>query len=269
MNKLEGATDIQVALTHEGVKNDIRLAKEVKGIDAIVGGHDHVKPAEYCRDAEGVPVCQTPANGAYLGRIDLVIDNGHVVSSKEALIPIDKDIKPDNGLKEKLRPFLSAVEREMKEVLGAAVKDYPHQRGSATSPLGLLITTVIKDETGADIGFMNAGGIRQGLKKGEITRGEIEEILPFPNEVVVVEMRGAELKALLDRLEKAGKSAQLSGIAGADGLAPDKLYKVATSSFLSNGGDGCEALKKARLVKNTKIYIKDMVAGYIEREKKI
>lgn len=268
MKEISGA-DIKIALTHEGVQNDINLAKKVRGIDVVVGGHDHVKPENYCKEINGVPVCQTPANGSYLGRIDLEIENGKVVNKKEELIPIDEKIRPDQGLESSLKPYLTEANKEMGEVIGFATKNYPHERKKrGNSELGMFIATIIKDYMNADFAMLNSGGIRVSLKKGKITRGEIEEILPFTNEVVKVSMTGKDLDRLFKNIDRNEKGMQVVGPIN-EKIDSKKKYTIATVDFLVSGGDGYKEFKKVKSVEKSGKYIKDVVISYIKKEKKI
>ena len=270
MKRLEGISDIQIALTHIGVKNDIELAKEVSGIDAVIGGHDHVRPEEYCRDIKNVPVCQTPSYGTYVGAIDLEIDGKHVKTLNKTLIPINNKVPKDPAVSKMMRTYLDPVEKEMKETIGVARYDIAHDRNfKGTTPLGGIIAEAIKDYTSADIGLVNPGGIRRPIKKGLVTKGDIEEVLPFPNIVLKLEMSGQQITNLLNNSAKRGKMMQLSGIAPDAILDPQKKYTVSTIDFLVNGGDGITEFKKAKVVTNTGKYIKEIFIAYIKKEKEL
>ena len=290
-----GKTDIQIALTHEGVKNDINLAKNIEGLDLVIGGHDHVKPDEYCRDVGKTPVCQTPANGSYLGRIDLLVDrethrvkvpqtNGKTmgwvdidVQNKDvdikylnnSLIRIDSTLKDDAAVAKLIRGYSDPIKAEMNEVVGYATHEYKHGRDTTLpgSPLGILIANVIKNYGDADIGIMNSTGMRSNLPEGKITKGLIGKMLPFPNTVVTVKIKGADLKKLIQK--EATTPLNLAGISSPDELNPEKIYKLAVISYLAYGGSGCTRLKKAPVIKADDKVIWDIFADYIKKEKKI
>ena len=54
----------------------------------------------------------------------------------------------------------------------------------------------------AQIGMTNAGGIRWGILKGEITLSDIFQVLPFANRCVVLNIRGGELLDILRRSDR-------------------------------------------------------------------
>jgi 5'-nucleotidase len=269
MRDLLKNTDIQIALTHEGVLNDIALAKAVKGLDAVVGGHDHVKANEYCRTVKQIPVCQTPSYGSFLGRIDLEIDGKKVKETSHELIAIDDKTREDRKIALLMKPYLDSTGTEMKKIIGVAAENINHERSSSTTPLGSLITTAMKDYLKADFGVTNTGGIRRPIKKGNITKGDIEEVLPFPNTVLKIAMTGKEIDLLFKEAKKLGKTLQLAGIKPEDKLDPKKEYTIATIDYLTNGGDGYTVFKKARVVENSGKYIKEIFTDYIRRMKKL
>jgi len=259
-------SDLQIALTHEGVSRDLSLAKKFNDIDLVIGGHDHISPDRYCREVEKTPVCQTPPNGKFVGRVDISIFAGSPAEISYELIPTEGK-KEDPLVKKEIKPYISAVKKEMNEVIGTAEKGYTHTR-SGQSELGQLITKIIKKYTGADFAVINSGGIRQNLKKGKITVGEIEEILPFPNFVVTVSLTGADIKEIFEQAKKNSKTLQVYGFDDRE-LTPDRLYTVTSVDFLTGGGDDYSAFSRARKIKNSGKTIKQIVIEYIKKERRI
>ena len=64
--------------------------------------------------------------------------------------------------------------------------------------LGDLCADVVRDQTGADIGVQNGGGIRANIAKGDVTYGDIIAVFPFGNELCLIEATGQQI---LDALE--------------------------------------------------------------------
>ena len=97
-----------IALTHLGYNRDLELAKKVKGIDLIIGGHthtlvDHLKVVE---NEEPTIVAQVKDYGQFLGRVDVVFDENGVVQTDQSrfnLIAIDDKVDEDPPGKEVLR----------------------------------------------------------------------------------------------------------------------------------------------------------------------
>jgi 5'-nucleotidase len=133
-----------------------------------------------------------------------------------------------------------------------------------------------KEAGGCDLALVNAGGVRDGLLAGEITLGELYGVLPFGNTLVIVTLQGDEIRAMLeDAIARAWRNNAMTGafpyLAGArmtidpnapvgrrlvslersDGmggwlpLEAGRQYKVATFSFLAQGGDGYRRLAQS------------------------
>lgn len=112
---------------------------------------------------------------------------------------------------------------------------------------------VFKSRTGHDIDFvlLNKGGIRAQLPSGGITMRKAYELMPFENEIVVVELTGKDVQDMLNYLGKAKSAHPVSGIqiiANQDysiqsatvhgkSIQADQNYYVATSDYLQQGGD--------------------------------
>ncbi|MCR5732977.1 MAG: bifunctional metallophosphatase/5'-nucleotidase [Lachnospiraceae bacterium] len=159
----------------------------------------------------------------------------------------------------------------------------------AETNLGDLCADAYRDQSGADIAFVNGGGIRVSLEKGDITLGNILSVHPFGNSLCVIEATGQQI---LDALEwsaskepdEFGGFLQVSGLTleintsipspcvadqdglfeGVDGerrvqnvlvdgepIDPEKIYTVASHDYmLLNNGDGHTAFDGAELVQD-------------------
>lgn len=174
-----------IALTHIGyddnaaIDNDLTLAKEVEGIDIIVGGHSHteLKAPVVVNNQTPTVIVQAKANNEFVGTIDVEFDkNGVVVKNEGKLIPIGK-LAEDEDAKNVLAPFKEKVDLVATEEIGVSanvVLDNPRTDGDDTKPsvrknetlLGNLITDGMlekaKSFTGKDVvmALQNGGGIQ-------------------------------------------------------------------------------------------------------------
>lgn len=285
MSELTKTTDLQIALTHQGVQDDINLARAVPQIDAVIGGHDHVAPDEYCRDVRDVPVCQTPAYGKYIGKIELEVDDDKVKALSETLIPIDRSLPTDRAVAEVIKPYLSAVSATSRKVVGTSKGFIPTRRDGGPSPtLGELVASLMREKVNAKIAFTNVGATRRSIPKGRVTRGIVEEAFPFDNKLVMIELTGREIESIIRRsitIEASGGGGEVletSGIsfhvrAGRlrdikiDGMPIDKdaSYLVATTDFLAEGGDGYTLLTNKPKTE-TDILVRDLFVDYLKTD---
>ena len=209
--KSKGA-DVVVLLSHSGLDEDKKIAEKFYAdIDIIVGGHSHSTLFKPVRK-NGVVIVQAGSYGRNLGKLDLKIDTEKdtVTDSYGALIETvldsaiyDKDAaaKVDNLIAEYL-PQLSVKIGKLEVDWRASYSD--------ESNLGQFEADAFRMKTGADIGFVNGGGLRKSLLKGDILVGDIWEINPFGNEIQTITVSGKTLKQMMKnnikiRLEKMSK----------------------------------------------------------------
>lgn len=273
----------KVALTHQGVSDDVKLATRVRGFDVIIGGHDHVSPEEYCRMVGDIPVCQTPAEGSFVGRLDFEIDGNKRSYLGSKLIPITDDLPKDAAMEAAMAGYASTLQKTHGSVLGIASHELTDQGQGKMSPVGAFIAEVFLKKMGADLSLMNSSGIRSGFPKGPIKEGDIFNVMPFPNMLELVDAPGHIIKAALDHAIGRGRGSfpqtagitfdivdhRASNIKIADQpIDPDKIYRLATIDYLLNGGSGFVMLQGLRVEKMGGS-ARDAVVEYIKMKKTI
>lgn len=217
-----------IALTHIGFNdslvfdNDIELAKQVEGIDIIVGGHTHYTLAEpYISREFDAPTVIVQANeyAKYLGALDVTFNKaGEVVLYDGELLPTEKggtEFEADEGALDILAPYQEEVEKIKSDPIGveALVKlDASRDETASGTPSirhsemtlgnlvadGLLYSARTLTDQHADIALQNGGGIRTSIEAGPITTGEVLQVLPFGNGLATVELSGEEVLEVLE-----------------------------------------------------------------------
>ncbi|MCD4784437.1 MAG: bifunctional metallophosphatase/5'-nucleotidase [Candidatus Eremiobacteraeota bacterium] len=285
--KKEGA-NIIIALTHLGIEDDIKLAKAVKGIDVIVGGHSHSKLKDP-KKVGNTLIVQAKSKGRYLGKLELRYCMGHKriksYSEKDVLIPIvNSKLKAD----EKVLGIIDKYEKEiapmMRKVVGKTELDLTKATGKdhKDSVLGNLICDAMIDKSGADVSIYNPGGIRAEVYAGDITVENMITVLPFDNWLVTCDLRGKELVEIFEHAASRKGSAQVSGITfeidyskpkgkrlsnvkiAGKPIDKNKIYTITTIDFLFTRGDGYD-FKAAKNVKYGD-HIRDVVTEYVRKK---
>lgn len=104
------------------------------------------------------------------------------------------------------------------------------------------LTTSLKEQFKTDVALLNRKGVRQALPAGPITKASIWDLAPFENEILIVRITGAQLKAALSNIEARAAGVREKGESFVDAkgapLDDAKVYTVATSDYLYLGGDG-------------------------------
>ncbi|MFH1096515.1 MAG: redoxin domain-containing protein [Candidatus Desantisbacteria bacterium] len=102
--------NVLIVVSHSGYEEDLRLAKQVKGIDVIIGGHSQtlVKNASVLPDTL---IVQAGEKGQYLGKLDIRFDeNKKITSHQYQLLPLTKDISDDEVVRKLIREYHQKVE---------------------------------------------------------------------------------------------------------------------------------------------------------------
>ena len=146
-----------------------------------------------------------------------------------------------------ITPYQVRIEDQMNEVLTYTKHDL--EKGKPQSTIGNFVTDLCLNYADAHICVMNNGGLRTTISKGEITRGKLYELMPFENELVVLELNKDDYIGLLNYIGSRGGE-PFSGITIAinkDGkilsnswpvnFEKGEKVRVLTSDYLANGGD--------------------------------
>ena len=339
-DELEGKADLFVLVIHNGntnktfeISNIVRkIVKSGKNrvLDAVVSGHTHFVRNDV---VEGIPVIQSGSGGTKFGRIDLVVDvkaqkitDSHawagVVMHFDDCVESAKDIcKVQGGHGEPKKVFYEDVEvaplesiaklieSERKNIasiaerkLGIAVGDIKGNRVDE-SALGDSLSDLFRELSSADIAFLNTGGLRAPIKKGDVLYEDLFKVLPFANQGVILSpMTTKSLLAILKRsIQSCGDYGSLmqSGLrvtftrdcvsnAGVDhkaklvkvttlsgevifdaesGAQSQRTFNVATLDFLAAGGSGYTGFAGTPITKTLGILREIMVAQLLSQPK--
>ena len=325
--------DIVIVLTHLGVDSSSEpntsydLYKKVKDIDFIIDGHSHTVMT---KGPEGEPIQST---GTALNNIGVItIDNATKKIESNELIPIwhteevdGKEVpvydytKSDETVANAAKAIIAPIDADYDQKFAESAVDLngakaPGNRTEETN-LGDLITDAmmwaIKTKApGVDmnnaVAITNGGGIRAAIAKGDITKKDVNTVLPFGNTLAVVYVKGSELlealevstyctpKSLGGFPQFAGMEVELNTaceydandttypgstyfgpksinritIKTVNGKAFDKdaTYAVITNDFLAAGGDTYYAFAAAQTQFDTGLPLDEILMEYITVE---
>ncbi|MDB9517815.1 bifunctional UDP-sugar hydrolase/5'-nucleotidase [Roseofilum reptotaenium CS-1145] len=212
----EGVNKI-IALTHLGITEDLELARQVDGIDVIIGGHSHTRMGDMPNATYPYPIVEKTPNGQpvlvvtdwewgkYLGDLDITFDRqGHLQHWKGDLHPVNAEITDDPEFQAFLDTFSEPIRQLKSKVIGETpIKlngDRPYIRQEKTN-LGTLLGEALLAKTAGkktEIAITHGGGIRGSIPAGEITIGEVLEVFPFSNTIIAVDLTGKQIKELLE-----------------------------------------------------------------------
>ncbi|MBI1981174.1 MAG: bifunctional metallophosphatase/5'-nucleotidase [Methylocystis sp.] len=293
----DAGADLVVVVTHSEWQDDLRLMK-LGSIDIVLSGHDHNLLVAY--DGRAV-VGETQADGVNLVAIDVgiriaadgtkrwtprfrVVDTADV--APDAAIATKRwtprfrvvdtaDVAPDAAIAARIAQYQAEIDKALDVDIGVTKTPLDSRKASVRgqeTAIGNYLADTMRAAAGADVAIINGGGIRGNRTYAsgtKLTRKDIARELPFNNQLVTLELSGADLRAALENAvwlidKDAGRFAQISGarivvrrdavpgsrlvsieIAGKP-LDDAKLYKVATIDFLARGKDGYVALTRGK-----------------------
>ena len=325
--------DVIICLTHLGVDKESQpntsydLYKNTTGIDFIIDGHSHTVMT---KGPNGEPIQSTGTALANVGVI--IIDNTTKKIEENKLVPIwhtekkdDKSVtvydytKEDAAVAAAAKAIMDPIDAEYGEVFAKSAVDLngakaPGNRTEETN-MGDLITDAMMwaiktkapsvDMTNA-VAITNGGGIRAAINKGDITKKDINTVLPFGNTLAVVYVKGSELLEALEAStyctpEAVGGFPQFAGmevelniapkydknakeypgseyfgpksinritIKSINGKAfdPNATYAVITNNFMAAGGDTYYAFAAAKEQFDTGLPLDEILMEYITTE---
>ena len=317
--------DVVICLSHLGVDNETKpytsydLWNNTKGIDMIIDGHSHTVMT---KGDKNEPIQSTGAAFANIGVI--VIDDASKKIESNELVAVTDTMAKDEAVAAAAEKIIDRVKAEYDvkfavskvELNGAKA---PNGNRDSETNNGDLITDamvwqVLQNKDGLTVNedhvvaITNGGGIRAAIKPGDVTKNDINTVLPFGNTVAVVYVTGAEL---LEALEAStyctpgaiGGFPQVSGInftlhtgkaydANAETypnstyygpksinrvvinsingkeFKENEIYAVVTNNFCAAGGDTYYAFASASAQFDTGIPMDEAVMAYITRELK-
>lgn len=277
--KLRAAgAELVIAVTHSDWQDDLRLVKSGV-IDLVLSGHDHNLLVAYDGRAA---LAETQDDGANVVAVDLTITRGVSAGKPVAWVPrfriVDTaDVAPDPEIAARVATYSARLESALKDPVGTTRTALDTRKASVRgreTAFGDFVADTMRAATGADLAILNGGAIRGDRlysAGARLTRGDVQAELPFDDKIVVVEMTGADVAAMLENAVSRigrddGRFGQISGVRiavlseGAPGarietidiagapLARERVYRVATTGFLLQGKDGYEAIARGKIV---------------------
>jgi len=264
-------------------------------IRLVISGHSHTG---YLCKVDGKVVTQADAYGHLLSRIRLTLDPAtkavQDIQVRNVVMAPDA-FTPDAGLS----TYLADVRAKSRAELAKPVARIASAVSRKENPSGeTLLGGVIADaavaatrDQGAQIGFMNPGGIRKDLETGEggvVSFGQAQAVLPFGNTLVVMDLTGAQLRRVLEQQWDRPASSYPSILAVSSSLTydwdstqpvgrrtanvkvdgkaldDDKVYRVVANNFLAEGGDNIPMFAKGTRRVETGLRDLDALIAYLQ-----
>ena len=328
----EEKVDYVILLTHIGMATEKftseGLLANLKNVTAILDAHTHKIYNTTSKDKEGKEIHITQT-GTKLVRVGLLIlkSDGSIISQNIDEIP--EPINKTNATQINRASKNRWVDKEISDFINSIWNDYREELNILIGhsnfdiivkvetdeavllecryrecTLGNLITDAVRDAGNAEITILNGGSIRNDMKKGNLTRGQVIDVLPWFSNIVQKQLTG---QAIFDALEFgvsklpaiSGGFPQVSGITfdldasinssvvtddngmflnvtgkrrvsnvkiNGEDLNVTRIYNASLLEYIASGGDGYSMLAKFNVSNETLITDTDALCLYIENE---
>ena len=174
-----------------------------------------------------------------------------------------------------IQPYQNEIEEQMNETLVYTKNDLT--KGRPQSTIGNFVTDLCLNYCDANICVFNNGGLRTTIDKGDITRGKIFELMPFENELVILELNKTDFIGLLNYISLRGgepfsglnikidKNNNIIEHSWPVNFDNNETVKVLTSDYLANGGDKMSFFKGKKQHK-IGLKLRDAIIDYCEKK---
>lgn len=273
------------------------LVANTSGIDIVLDGHSHaVVVSDTILNKEGKPivVTQTGTKFANIGKL-LITPDGRMTTS---LIPIERVMEKDPFVAHVVDSIHSMLNEQTSRVI--CHSEVPlrilddegneiHRVGETTA--GDIVADAFRMVTGSDISVLNSGSIRNEVKAGDLTYGDLLSMLPYDNYVIVAEVKGSTIIAMLEKLmsflpKPDGQFPQVSGMRFTvderehrvgdvqilnsntqhyEPINPARTYTVATTKYCVTDGGLYNTLKGSKITWETKRTYNDIFIEFVTK----
>ncbi|NIZ40218.1 bifunctional UDP-sugar hydrolase/5'-nucleotidase [Entomospira entomophila] len=271
--------DVIILLAHLDDEEKVTttdIAKSIPEINVIIGGSEEVFQPRG-RTVGKTFIINSGNDAQSLAHTSIHIENGVITRINGKVLHMTaEELHADYTLRpraQKVHDLLQRIALETNDMLNQVILTIGHdldgsrnavRRGETN--LGRLIADAFRVESGAQLAIMNGGGIRSSIPSGDVTFGNILDVLPFEDTLFSVKITGSNLKEALEHSlqlypEENGAFLHISGFTytfnpnAAVGervkeiyindqpINLDAEYSLALLGFLASGGDGFDMLK--------------------------
>ncbi len=304
-----------------GIYSSDAIVGQLTGIDMVIDGHTHELYSKSIPDKDGkmIPVGQTGTKLQNIGQLT-IYEDGHFEETIVDAVPQSSEIPSESVTRKDVERYVDPDTKDFIDDILAPYEDILSQKigdlsvdlikmvnGSDTSRnaengLCEFVADAFREVGHTQAAILGAGSVRTNLEAGEVTYRDVVDILPYCNEIVMVEVSGRDI---LNALEfgvsflpnKVGAFPQVSGITfrvnkdiessvkmnekkqfiSVDGeyrvsdvmidgkeLDPDAIYTLAIAGYLLTGGDGYTMFGDANIYSTTGLCDNEVVMKYIQ-----
>ncbi|MBO0949360.1 5'-nucleotidase C-terminal domain-containing protein [Fibrella forsythiae] len=210
----------------------------------------------------------------------------HLTGQQNNRLAVDGSVVADTSTVRWLMPYRQNLDKTMNEPLVTFTERL--EKKAPESALDDILADALLVQAGKrygkaiDVSHLNYGGIRNGLPAGAVTTGNVFEVMPFDNQLVVLTLTGTQLMQFLNhfaandealvvggvRVRMANKTINSATLGNGRAIVPGETYTVAMSDYIANGGSGADFLKTITARDNVNYLIRDALIEYFREQGK-
>jgi 2',3'-cyclic-nucleotide 2'-phosphodiesterase (5'-nucleotidase family) len=198
---------------------------------------------------------------------------------------LDVDRRYDTCADVKIRQLMQGYKDQLDLIVTRVIGSSAHYM-EAKAPESLL-SNFLSDQLllkarelspeGVDFVVLNMGGIRASLPSGTLTVGDVYRVMPFENELVVLELKAEDVLSVMENIAREGgegvsnislvtRNGRVDSLLiGGEPLFLNRTYRVATMDYLADGNSGFTAFRRAVKRIDTHLKVRDAYLSQIEK----
>jgi 2',3'-cyclic-nucleotide 2'-phosphodiesterase (5'-nucleotidase family) len=212
----------------------------------------------------------------------------HVEKIEAEKKPITTNLNNDAAIESFIAPYRNHINKDLDSILSFAPVTLEKSKGTWQTNIGNMMADVCKMygnkvfksryQKNIDVCLLNHGGIRNIIPSGNVTTRTAFEVMPFENSLVVLSLTGLQIKDLIHYFLTDKKPHPLAGLQlmispnnelvaakiNNELIDDSKIYYVATSDYLANGGDNMRFFLEAQASFELDYKIRTMLIDYFK-----
>ena len=217
--------------------------------------------------------------------------SNYLVEGKK--IEVNKNYTTNEKIDSYITPYRNHINKDLDSVISYCPETLDKSKGEWQSNIGNFMADACiemanpvfmkQQNKKIDIILLNSGGIRSIIPKGNITKRNAFEVMPFENSLIVIALKGEQIKALAQHIITEKKPHPLNGLKiilnkenviatilfKEKPIDNNKIYYVGTSDYLANGGDNMTFFLKNEGTFDLNYKIRNVLIDYFQKHKTI
>ena len=189
--------NLVVVLSHLGFPQDHLVASQIPGIDVLLSGHTHNRLFQPIR-VDNTLIIQSGCHGAFVGRLDLDVQDNKVVGHQHQLIEVAETISPDPTVQGLVKDAVKPYEANLRRVVGE-VSTTLNRNTELEATMDNFLLETICEAADTSLAFTNAWRWGAPVLAGPITNNDLYNIVPMAWPMSTVDLTGKELIEMLEQ----------------------------------------------------------------------